>query len=395
MELNERITIMKEERMKVVADQRAIYDLSGDAFDQKREELGNLEKRADQLAKDIMGAEKLLETTRSMGEKPVSAQPESRDDAQMKAFGRFIRSQDAGPEYRAFTQAAPTQAGYLVAPMKFVNELIKDVDDDVYMRRLSKNMAPGGIGPFQSLGFPKRTTAASDADWKTETAILSEESTLAFGRREFKANRLGKFALVSKLLLSTSNAESIIKGEISYKLGVTQEKAYLTGDGVGKPLGIFTASVDGISTSRDTAGSNSATAIAADTILDVVYGLKSQYLPGSGWMAHRDFYKAVAKLKTGEGQYLWQPSTIAGQPDTLKGFPIYMSEYAPNTFTTGLYVAVFGNFGRGYGYADSLQLEIQPLWELYALYSEQGYAWTYYGDGAPILEEAFVRVKMG
>lgn len=393
MELINKINILKDERAEVTTKMRGILDLAGDALEAKREELGNLERRFDTLGKDIEVAEKLLAAQRASGETAPQT-PENRATAEAKAFGSFLRSREGAIEYRAFSQGSPTQAGYLAAPMKFVGDVIRGLDDETFVRKLAKNLAPGGIGPFVSLGIPTRTTAASDADWLGEVTALNDEATLAYGRREFKANKLAKLAKISKLLLATSNAEAAIQGEIVYKLGITQEKAYMTGTGVGQPLGLFTASADGISTGRDVTGSNTTTAIAADTILDTYYSIKAPYRPGLAWVGHRDFFKACAKLKSGEGQYLWQPAIQAGMPDTLKGAPVYMSEYAPNTFTTGLYVAVLGNLGVGYGIADSMQLEIQPLFELYAGNSQQGYAFTYYGDGAPIIEEAFARVKL-
>ena len=392
MELNEKILSLKDERANVTTKMREIVGLSGDALEARREDLGNLEMRFDVLGKDIALAEKLLGTQRAAGEH--SETPENRATAEMKAFGSFIRSQDGAREYRAFAQGTPTQAGYLVAPMNFVGEVIRGLDDEVFIRKLAKNLVPSGIGPFVSLGIPTRTTAASDADWTGEIGSLNDETTLTYGRREFKANRLSKLAKISKLLLATSNAEAEIKREILYKLGVTQEKGYLVGNGVGQPLGVFTSSADGISTGRDIVGSNTATAIAADTILDAYYAIKAQYQPNLSWIGHRDFFKAVSKLKTGDGQFLWQPSLLPGQPDLLKGKPVMMSEYAPNTFTASQYVGILGDFGRGYGFADSLNLEIQPLWELYAGNAQQGYAFTYYGDGAPILEEAFARIQL-
>ena len=71
------------------------------------------------------------------------------------------------------------------------------------------------------------------------------------------------------------------------------------------------------------------------------------------------------------------------------------SEYAPNTFTTGLYTAVFGDFKNGYYICDAVDMGIQVLNELYAVNGQIGYLVDYYGDGMPVLEEAFARVKLG
>ena len=82
-----------------------------------------------------------------------------------------------------------------------------------------------------------------------------------------------------------------------------------------------------------------------------------------------------------------------GEPDRLLGFPVFMSEYAPNTFTASQYVGVLGAF-RWYWIADSLDMEIQALWELYAETNQVAFIGRWESDGMPVLEEAFVRVQL-
>ena len=58
--------------------------------------------------------------------------------------------------------------------------------------------------------------------------------------------------------------------------------------------------------------------------------------------------KRLVKTKDGEGQYIYRLSVREGEPDSLLGLPMSLSEYAPNTFTTGQYVGLLGDFfGRG------------------------------------------------
>jgi HK97 family phage major capsid protein len=70
-----------------------------------------------------------------------------------------------------------------------------------------------------------------------------------------------------------------------------------------------------------------------------------------------------------------------------------MSEYAPNTFTTGLYVGLIGDWSQ-YWIVDALDLTIQRLVELYAETNQTGFIGRMETDGAPVLAEAFARVKL-
>jgi len=158
---------------------------------------------------------------------------------------------------------------------------------------------------------------------------------------------------------------------------------------------LFVANAAGINTDRDMATGNTATAVTFDGLINAKYSIKQQYWNGAEWVMHRDLAKMLAKIKDGEGQYIWQPSIAAGQPDRLLGFNVNLSEYAPNTYTAGLYAAILGNFGLGYWICDADAINIQVLKELYAVTNQIGYLFDYFGDGAPVLPEAFARVKMG
>ncbi len=83
----------------------------------------------------------------------------------------------------------------------------------------------------------------------------------------------------------------------------------------------------------------------------------------------------------------------AGEPDRLLNLPVAMSENAPNTLTTGLYVGILGEFSN-YWIADALDMQVQRLTELYAETNQTGFIGRMESDGMPVLAEAFVRVKL-
>jgi HK97 family phage major capsid protein len=127
--------------------------------------------------------------------------------------------------------------------------------------------------------------------------------------------------------------------------------------------------------------------------MEAKYAIKEQYRRQAEWIFHRDGIKKIAKLKDSNGQYIWQPSVQQGAPDILLGNVVNESEYAPNTFTTGLYVGLFGDL-KQYWICDSLAMEIQVLVELYARYNQLDYITRIETDGAPVLPNAFSRVKL-
>jgi HK97 family phage major capsid protein len=174
---------------------------------------------------------------------------------------------------------------------------------------------------------------------------------------------------------------------------VVEENSFLNGNGAGEPLGVFTASNNGISTTYDVSTGNTTTSIQFDGLIEAKFELKAQYWPRARWVFHPDGAKQIAKLQDDDGQYIWRESVRVGEPDRLLGIPQFMSEYAPNTFTTGLYVGIIGDFSN-YWIADAMKMEMQRLVELYAATNQIALVGRLESDGMPVLGEAFRRVKL-
>lgn len=280
--------------------------------------------------------------------------------------------------------------GYLVASEQFAGRLIEAVDNEVFIRSKATITQ---VTSAQSLGIPARTGDVDDADWTSEVSTGKEDTGLKFGKRELNPHPLAKRIKVSKKLMRLAPMiESKVIERLGYKFGVAQEKGFLLGTGTEQPLGIFTPSSDGISTARDVSTGLATGFKDADVLIDALYTLKGQYQKNAVWGFHRDALRLIRKLKDNYGQYLWQPGVSGGQPDTILNRPFFMSEYIPNTFTTGQYVGVIGDFSK-YEIADSLSIEIQRLIELYAEANQVGFIGRLEADGMPVLEEAFVRLK--
>lgn len=397
---------LREQRNRIVTQAREILDKAeAEKRDLSAEEQGKYDElMAEQQRKGdaIVREERLVEAERELAGKQiekenkeeqrgssVTGSPEYRT-----AFAQYLRMGRNGltpEEIRSLSASNNVEGGYLVMPEQMVNELIKAVDDDVFIRRFATRYA---VPTAAALGAPTIDANPADADWTAEIATGSEDSTMAFGKRELHPRPLAKRIKVSnKLLRVAPNAEGIVMDRLAYKFAISQEKAFLTGSGANQPLGIFTASTQGITTARDVSTGNTTTAFTVDGLIEAKYSVKGQYQKIGQWLFHRDAVKMLAKLKDGDGQYIWQPTKTEADPDRLLGRPVNMSEYAPNTFTTGLYVGIFGDFSQ-YWIADALDMQIQRLVELYAETNQTGFIGRMESDGMPVLAEAFARVKL-
>lgn len=395
----DKINEMKARKAQIVMESRALLDrVEAEKREFTAEERASYDKMfadIEAINVKIKDEERLLLAEAEIRgfEKAESGKVETTpEERKAVAFRNYLISGNAA-EYRALANDADTTGGYLHASEQFVARLIKGLDDAVFVRNYANVMA---VTSADSLGFPSLDTDLTDPTWTTEIAAPDEDTDMAFGRRELKPIQLSKLIKVSMKLLLTSAlpVEGIIADRLAYKFAVAQENGFLNGSGNGEPLGIFTASDKGINTGRDEATGNTASAVSADGLINAKFKLAAQYRKGARWVFHRDLIKMISKLKDGEGQYLWSPGLVAGEPDRLLGLPVDESEYAPSTIESNAYVGALANW-QYYWIAELQGLNVQRLNELYAGTSQVGFIGRYYGDGAPVLESAFVRVKLG
>jgi len=431
-----KIRELREQRRKLITDARAICEKAeSEQRDLTTEEQTRYDKHiadAGALKNRIDREERLLDEERDLGapvarrggredSDPTNIDPDdpTRQDGQLTAEQRSAPHarymQGGGPrntrayqsafrsyitggrdalsadEARALAVDPSSSGGFITAAEEFVARLIQKVDDLVFIRQMA-TVIP--VPNADSLGAPSLETDPSDADWTSELGTGNEDSAMGFGKRSLTPHPVAKRIKVSNKLLrkATIGPEQLVRDRLAYKFGITEEKAFLTGTGAQQPLGVFTASANGISTARDKVVGG-ATDFTVDGLKDNKYTLKAAYWARAAWMIHRDGVGRIAKLKDTAGRYLWEDSIRQGEPDRLLGFPVRMSEYIPNTFTTGLYVSILGDFSN-YWIADSLDFQLQRLVELYAASNQVGFIGRQEIDGMPVLEEAFVRGKL-
>jgi HK97 family phage major capsid protein len=109
--------------------------------------------------------------------------------------------------------------------------------------------------------LPYEKTDATDASWTQEVPAydITADNAWEFGKRELSPIDLTKLIKISKRLLATSavDIDTLAQKKISTKLSQAFEAGITTGSGDGQPLGVFTASNDGVPTSRDITTSRS------------------------------------------------------------------------------------------------------------------------------------------
>lgn len=391
-----KITELREKRAKVWEQAKAFLDerrgeddlLSAEdaaTYEKMETEVVNLGKEIERLERQAaldlelsQATSQALKTVPGVGEKKQGRAT----DEYTRAFWKHMRNRGDFEVRNALTIGTDSEGGYLV-PDEFERTLIEALEEENIMRQLAKVITT-------SSGDKKIPVVASKgtAAWVDEEGAIPEDDD-AFGQVSIGAYKVATMIKVSEELLNDSifNLESYIAREFARRIGAKEEEAFLVGDGSGKPAGIFDDTHGGeIGVTTSTAN------IKMDEIFDLFYSLKSPYRKRATFITNDATVKEIRKLKDGQGQYLWQPSVKAGEPDTLLNRPVRTSAYVP-TIEPGAKVIAFGDFGY-YWIADRQGRAFQRLNELYAATGQVGFRATQRVDGKLILKEAVKILKM-
>jgi HK97 family phage major capsid protein len=267
--------------------------------------------------------------------------------AESKAFASFVRSgrEAMDPlEIKSLVVANDTGAGYL-APPQLSTELIKQ------LTLFSPVRAAAYVGQTgsPSIILPTRT-GITNALWEGETEA-SQESDPAFGQLEIPIFGMKTYTDISVQLLedSVQNVEAVLSEALGEDFGKKEGTAFINGTGNKQPRGIMVH--PGVTYFPN----GSTTVLSPDALIDLMYSLPPAYRNSGAWMMNGTTIATVRKLKDTVGQYLWQPSLIVGQPDTLLGRPVIEAIDMPDA-TANNFPIVFGNFNIGYRIYDRVSL---------------------------------------
>lgn len=388
---------------EIIAKRDSYSAMTLEERENKKEDISKLDNDIDSLMqaiedrnKEIERNDKLLsiQTNSSMNKKNIADDLETSNNELRDKVDNWLRTGKYDEIRETLQAGTDAGGGYTIAPQYLVKEIIKGLDSSVEIRKRA-HIIPAMNG-YASIGIPTLDNDLNDLDWTAEIAEVTEDKNMAFGKREMKANQLTKLVKISKRLIKQSSidVQGLIQERIAYKLSSTLENNYLYGNGTEKPLGIFAQTSDNssaIPSDRDIAVGTSANAITYDGLVDAISGLKTGYHNGAVWMLNRKAMSALRKLKDKQDRPIWQESLQVGQPSLLLGIPVVQNDFIEDKLESAKYFGFLANLSH-YWIMDSLAMELQVLYELYSQTNQVGYQVGYWGDGAPVQKEAFVRL---
>jgi HK97 family phage major capsid protein len=255
------------------------------------------------------------------------------------SLGEFMtKVRHVDPELKALAEGAGNTGGYLVPP-EYSSEILRVSMETSVVRtngaRVINMLKPELYIPALNMSSNAAGSiyGGMAAYWTEENAEKTE-SEPTFKQVKLKVKKLAGYTessdeLDDDSILSLGSLLSEMFGEV---IAFEEDYAFLTGNGVGKPLGITVAPAF-ITVSR-----NSGSLIVTDDIIDILARFKGN-LSRAKWVINQASLPQICKLMDENDNYIWHPGTagsVAGSiPGTLYGIPIIITEKAPTVAAQG------------------------------------------------------------
>lgn len=236
-----------------------------------------------------------------------------------------------------------TLGGYL-APNEFRREMLKDLVEFNPYREVCRVMGTS----FRSIEIPKQASTNAAA-WVQESATRATTGNLTFSIQEVPTHEMYCMIDISQQMLEDSifDIEALVRQDCVEKFATLEETGFGTGTSVGQPEGFTTNSdVTAVNTGH-------ATNVTADGLIDLYFGLKTNYARKGVFLLNRTTLKAIRKLVDSNNQYLWEPGLAGRYPQTIISAPFKETPSMADLAASSKSIA-FGDFKRAYLILDKL-----------------------------------------
>ena len=389
-----KILDMRTKRGEIWDKAKAFLDAHSDENGLMNAEDTNEYERMEQEVVDIGHAidraERAAELERELSASvspDLASRPEQRrdtkigtaSDAYRDAFWKQMRDQERRSiDVRNALQVGELSEGGYTVPDEFEHTLVQALEEENIMRGLVHVITTSSGDRKIPL-----VTSKGSASWVEEEAEIPESDD-AFGQITLSAHKVGSMIRISEELLHDSafDLAGYITGEFARRVGAAEEEAIISGNGTHKPTGLLHATLG----AENGVTAAAVAAITADELIDLQHSLKSGYRRKAAYIMNDATIKLLRKLKDGNGQFLWQPGLLYGQPDTLLNQRVLTSNFMPLP-AAGNKAILYGDYSY-YWLADREGRSLQRLNELYAAKDQVGFKITQRVDGRLILREA-------
>ena len=278
-----------------------------------------------------------------------------------------------GMPQNALKMGSDGSGGFLV-PDTFEKKLVQGLTNENLLRKLGTVLKT-----TKAMKIP-RVVEEGSASWIPEGEIVRVSET-TFGEIVLDAYKLAKRILVSDELLEDADfdVEDFIYQMFVHSIAKAEEAAFFTGDGNGKPVGIvYQAEVGKVI--------DKAADLSFDDLIDLIFSVKEPYRKNAVFILSEDTEVKLKKLGLYDGNPAWLNSLNEDAPDTLLGYPVYVTNEMPDA-DVGSKPILFGDFSY-FWIGERGKRSVKRLVERYADHGQVAYITSERVDAKLVLPEA-------
>ena len=310
----------------------------------------------------IAAQQRDMESKMARGTASQASQP----DEHKQAFGKFLRRGDLSSldGIKGMVVRDEANGGYLV-PQAVVGPIVQRIFDGSPIRQIARVQAISGNAIEGVVSYGQLSVS-----WVDEITASSDPTTPTLKKYRIETNTQRSSPRVSPILLEDAavDVEMWLGDQIARDFALSEGTAFVAGSGANQPRGFttYTTAATADSTrawgqlehvATGTSGGFGTNANGVDKLISLTGALKSGYRQGAVFVMSKGTLAAARVLKTSNGDYIWQPSTQAGNPSVLLGYPVIEAEDMPAVGASSLSIA-FGNFNAGYMIVDRAGLSV-------------------------------------
>lgn len=277
--------------------------------------------------------------SRTPAETTVAKSGDEASEARAKAFEGYLRGTVSEQELRTAQAVGTSNLGGYLVPTTLSSNLIEAM-------KAFGPMNEGGPATYYNTESGNPINFAKLDDTANIGAQIAENTAASAANVQFGQVSLGAWkyttgiVLVSNELLQDSalDVQQIVASAMAKRMGRVKNRDLTVGAGATLPLGIVAGSSLG-------ATAASATAIAADDIMELVHSVDPAYRGGASFQLNDSTLKAIRKLKDGQGRYIWEQSYQVGVPSTILGYRYDINQDMAS-IATGNKIMIFGDMSK-------------------------------------------------
>jgi HK97 family phage major capsid protein len=334
-------------------------------LDKINDEIGSFQKNKEILERKLAQQQERIEIVEAVNARPGKTAAEKAKDEHKGLFLKLLRSGLEDQSVKSQIQALSAKDVSLTdaAGGYAVPEEISRMVDNLVLKRSAivenvKNVQ-AGTSDYKELISVNETSYA----WSSESGTRNAQAEPTLRQRTPTWGELYTYLTASNWSLQDIffNVEAWLADTASEAFANGLSASLYNGNGSAQLTGI----VNGAPVTTDDGSplrsaevieyipisvpaSPYTSGIPAKSLIDLVYAVKPEYAANGKFAMNRNTQAAIRKLTDTTGQFLWQPSLQAGQPDRLLGYEVFTWTDLGNHSTANAYPVVFGDFKRAY-----------------------------------------------